>query len=132
MRGRRDELSNEYYHFTIKALKDYFAINGNLEESYKKLKEHENYFDKDHILKFKKDKNIGRGNSIKHEDFEEEIVEKNPIVNLLITKKDVQVKWDNKTYPPKKISLGNDEDIMMVLDVLKFISEDEKKNIYNY
>lgn len=132
MRGRRDELSNEYYHFTIKALEDYFAItNENSEESYKRLKEQKDHFDKEHILKFKKDKNIGRGNSIKHKDFKKDVVEKNSIVNLLITKKKVQVKWDNETYW-KKIFLGNDADVMMVLDVLKFISDDEKKNIYNY
>jgi len=52
-------------------------------------------------------------------------------VNLLITKKKVQVKWHDETYC-KEISLGNDEDVMMVLDVLKFISDGKKKNIYSY
>ena len=132
MRGRRDELSNEYNYFTIRTLEDHFSItNGNLDSSYERLKEQKEHFDKECILKFKKDKHIGRGNSIKHEDFRKEVAEKNPIVKLLVTPKDVEVEWDNETYN-KKIFLGNDEDVMMVLDVLKFISSDDRKNIYNY
>jgi hypothetical protein len=132
MRGRRDELSNEYYYFTFRTLEDYFSItSGNLDRAYEKLKEQKGHFNKECILKFKKDKNIGKGNSIKHQDFRKEVVEKNPIVKLLITPKEVEVKWNDKTYN-KKTSLGNDVDIMMVLDVLKFISDDAKKNIYNY
>ena len=132
MRGRRDKLSNEYYCFTFGTLEDYFSLTtGNLDSVYERLKEQKEHFDKECILKFKKDKNIGRGNSVKHQDFKKEVVEKNPIVKLLITLKEVEVKWDNKTYN-KRIFLGNDADIMMVLDVLKFISDDDKKNIYNY
>jgi len=136
MSGRRDELSNEYYHFTIKTLEDYFTItNENLEESYERLKKQKDYFDKECILNFKMGKKMDkRANSLnkKHEDdFNKEIAEKNPIVKLLITQKEVKVKWDNETYE-KEVLLGNDADVMMVLDVLKFISDDEKKNIYNY
>jgi len=32
----------------------------------------------------------------------------------------------------KYVYLNNDADVLMVLDVLKFISNDNKKNIYNY
>jgi hypothetical protein len=136
MRGRRDELSNEYYHFTIKVLEDYFFItNENLEESYERLKKQKEHFDKECILKFKKDKDMDmRTNSLNKkykDDFKKEIAEKNPIVKLLITPKEVEVKWDDKTYN-KRIFLGNDADVMMVLDVLKFISDDDKKNTYNY
>jgi len=137
MRGRRDELSNEYYHFTIKALEDYFTpTTENLEESYARLKKQKDYFDKECILKFKKDKYMDmRANSLnkKHkDDFKKEIAEKNPIVKLLITQKEVKVKWDDETYE-KEILLGNDADVMMVLDVLKFISSDNsRKNIYGY
>ncbi len=120
MRGRRDELSNEYCSFTIKTLEDYFSISdGDLDASYEKLKKQKEYFDKRCIWEFKNNKNIR--NSIKHQDFMSEVAEKNPIVKLLITPKD-----------EKKLFLGNDEDIMMVLDVLKLISDDDKKNIYNY
>jgi len=132
MRGRRDELSNEYYYFTIRILEDYFSITPeNLDKSYEILKEQKKHFDKECIRKFKNDKNIRKGNSIKHQDFKKEVAEKNPIIERLITPKKVEVKWNNKTYN-KKIFLGNDEDIMMVLDVLKFISDDDKKNIYEY
>jgi len=131
MRGRRDELSNEYYCFTISALESYFSISyQNMDRFYERFKEQKNYFDKNCILKFKKEKNIGRGNSIKDKDFGKEVVENNPIIKLLITPKKIKVKWESETYN-KKLFLGNDEDIMMVLDVLKFISDD-KQNIYNY
>lgn len=130
MRGRRDELSNEYYYFTIKSLGDCFSITGsNLEESYERLKQQKEYFDKECILEFKK--KIGKGNCIKHPDFNKEVAEKNPIVNRLVTQKEIEVEWDNKNYN-KKISLGNPEDVMMVLDVLNLITDDNKKNIYNY
>lgn len=95
------------------------------------LKKKEGYFNKEFILEFKKENNIGRGNSVKHQDFKKEIVEKNPIIERLTTPEKLKVEWNNKTYN-KKILLVNDEDIMMVLDVLKFISDDNKKNIYNY
>lgn len=131
MRGRRDKLSSEYYYFTIKTLEDYFSIsNQSLNRDYEKIKEQKEYFNKKCILKFKREKKIGRGNSIKHRDFRNEIVEKNPIIKLLFTPAKLEIKWDNETYN-KKIFLGNDEDVMMVLDVLKFISDDNK-NIYNY
>ena len=131
MRGRRDELSNEYYYFTIRTLESYFSIsNENRNRFYEEFKEQKKYFNKECILKFRKEKNIGRGNSIKHEDFGMEVVENNPIIKLLITPKKIEVKWESETYN-KKLFLGNDEDIMMVLDVLKFVSDD-KQNIYNY
>ncbi len=131
MRGRRDELSNEYYYFTIRTLENYFPIsNQDLDRFYEKIKEQKRYFNKECILKFKKENKIGRGNSIKHSDFRKEVAESNPIISLLITPKNIEVKWDRETYN-KKLFLGNDEDVMMVLDVLKFVSDD-KKNIYNY
>jgi len=131
MRGRRDELSNEYYCFTFRTLESYFSFsNQNLDRFYEKFIEQKKYFNKNCILKFKKDKNIGRGNSSKHGNFKREIAENNPIIKLLITPKNIEVKWESETYN-KYLFLGNDEDIMMVLDVLKFLSDD-KKNIYNY
>ena len=132
MRGRRDELSNEYYYFTIETLEGHFRItNENLDNSYNEVKKLKEHFNKECILTFKRDKNLGRGNSIRHGDFQNEVAGQNPIINLLITRKEVEVEWDNNTYTTE-ISLGNDEDVMMVLDVLKFISSDDKKNIYKY
>jgi hypothetical protein len=133
MRGRKDKLSNEYYFFTIEVLKDLFAVNENeLDISYKRLLEQKEYLDSGYILNFKSDKGIGKGNSIKHNNFKKDVAEKNPIIKRLITPTEVEVKWDNKAYI-KKISLGNDADIMMVLDVLNFItSHISRKNIYDY
>ena len=133
MRGRRDKLSNEYYYFTIDVLKDYFSISDSeIDSSYKRLMNQREHFNKECILRFKKYKKIGRGNSIKHNDFKKELAEKNPIVKLLITPKVVKVKWENEAYH-KKIHLGNDADVMMVMDVLSFITSDDNwKNIYNY
>jgi len=130
MRGRRDILSNEYDCFTINTLENYFDIGRDLDRAYNRLKEQKEYFDKKDILKFKKEKNLGRGNSVKNIDFPKQVAEKNPIVEALTTPNEIEIQWDDKTYK-KAIFLGNDEDIMMVLDILKFISED-RKNIYHY
>ena len=132
MRGRSDRLSTQYCSFAIETLHDAFSISDeNLQSSYERLKEKRQYFEIESILKFKNDRGIRRGNSIKHKDFGAKVAEKNLIVNHLITKKEVDVKFAGKTYK-KGVFLGNDADVIMVLDVLKFISDNEKKNIYTY
>ena len=133
MRGRRDELSCEYYCFTIKVLEDYFSINDkSLDAAYQELRIRKRYLDKEYILTFKKKRNINKGNSIKHKDFREEVAKKNPIIDILTTSRKVKVRRNCDAHE-KDVFLGNDEDIMMVLDTLKFIaSSDEKRNIYNY
>ncbi len=126
MRGRRDELSNEYLTFTIKKLEHKFNIgNDDLELAYEELKNSKEYFDKSELLKFKKKKprekiSLSIGNS-------------NPIYKLFTTEEKVEIKPQKKKNYEKEIHLGNIEDIMMVFDVLNFISEDNnKKNIYSY
>ena len=133
MRGRRDKLSNEYCSFATTVLQEYFSIDsGVLDESYERLEQMKGFFNKDIILNFKKRRNLGRKNSVSHPDFEKEIASKNPIISTLVTPRKIPIEWDNDVYM-KKIFLGNEEDIMMVLDVLKLISQDNnKKNIYNY
>jgi len=132
MRGRSDRLSIQYYSFAIETLQTVFSISDeNLQISYERLKGMKEYFDRECILSFKKEEGVGRGNSIKHTDFGAKVAEKNPIVNHLITKKEVDVTFAGKTYK-KEVFLGNDEDVMMVLDVLKLISDNERKNIYTY
>ncbi len=133
MRGRRDELSNEYQQFTISVLKDYFSIVSQpIDRSFEYLEDKKKFFGADIILKFKKEKNLARGNSIVHEDFEREISSVNPVIKTLLTKREIKVKWDDTTYW-KEIYLGNDQDIMMVLDVLNFITlNKERMNIYSY
>jgi hypothetical protein len=131
-RGRRDKLSNEYCHFAIEALKRFFHINSrNLEESYKSLKRNVDLFDKNIILGFKESKNMRNRNSIRHQDFELEVASKNRLIKQLITAEDITIEWYGITYQ-KKVYLGNDEDIMMVLDVLNFISSKNRKNVYQY
>jgi len=133
MRGRRDKLSNEYCSFTITVLQEYFSIDPKtLDDSYRSFKQTKKFYDKDIILDFKKRQSLGRKNSIKHLEFKKEVASKNPIISTLVTPRKIPIEWDNDVYM-KKIFLGNEEDIMMVLDVLKLISQDNnKKNIYNY
>jgi len=133
MRGRRDELSNEYHQFTILVLADIFKINStDLNKSYNNLKDRETFFEIDSILNFKIRKNLANRNSLSHPDFETEISSKNPIIKSLLIKRKIKVKWNDTTYD-KVIHLGNDQDILMVLDVLSFIvSDKERMNIYNY
>jgi len=132
MRGRRDELSNEYYHFAVDCLGSCFSVDtGSPDESYERLKEQREHFDKSLILKFKEERGIGRKNSIKDPHFEGEVKSKNPLVCQLVTKSRVKVQWEEKTYE-KELYLNNEADVMMVLDVLKFVSHGNRKNIYNY
>jgi len=133
MRGRRDKLSHEYHLFTISVLEEYFSIKTqNLAQVYNYLKSQKSLFDKNMILNFKEKKNIQFGNSIKDKDFDMKISSKNPLIKTLLIQKEIEVKWEGTSYR-KKIHLGNDRDIMMVLDVLNFVSSENKKmNIYNY
>jgi len=133
MRGRRDKLSNEYHLFTISVLEEYFSIKTqNLVQAYNYLKSQKRLFDKNMILNFKEKKNIQFCNSIKDKDFDMKISLKNPLIKTLLIQKEIEVKWEGTSYR-KKIHLGNDKDIMMVLDVLNFVSSENKKmNIYNY
>jgi len=134
MRGRKDKLSNEYYCFTVEVLKEAFGINENFNESYKILKKHEQYFGKQRVLNFKQREGIGRENVLNNrhkKGFKKEVAKNNRIVELLIEPRKIWIEWKDEEYE-KEVSLGNDEDVMMVLDVLKFISDDGRKNIYSY
>jgi len=134
VRGRKDKLSNDYYCFTVEVLKKAFSVDEKSDESYKILKKHEQYFGRQFVLDFKQRRGIGRRNALKNdykEYFKKEVVEKNPIVALLIKRQLTKIEWEDE-ISKKKVLLGNDEDVMMVLDVLKFISDDGRKNIYSY
>jgi len=127
MRGRRDKLSNEYCSFATTVLQEYFSIGSEvLDESYERLEQMKGFFNKDIILNFKKRRNLGRKNSVKHLEFKKEVASKNPIISTLLTPRKIPIEWDNNVYM-KKIFLGNEEDIMMVLDVLKLVSQGTKK-----
>ncbi len=134
MRGRRDELSNEYCCFTVEVLKEYFSISSeSVDKSYEKLKASKELFNKDLILAFKNAIRISgtKGGSIKHPNFDKEVASKHLLVKILSTPKPVAIKWEERTYH-KAVHLGNEEDIMMVLDLLKLISDENKKNIYKH
>ena len=133
MRGRRDELSNGYRYFTQDVLRKYFSVySESLDKSYEMLKESEELFDIKPILEFKSRmrKRGAKGSIVKNPNFVEVTFE-NPLVKNLSNEKEVPVKWKGETNP-KTVCLNNEEDIMMVLDVLKFISDERKANIYNY
>jgi len=127
-RGRNDKLSNEYRLFTINVLEDFININNNnLDAAYKKLCQSKNYFEKEKILELKKIKDRK-----KRKEETEKLSKKNPVYKIFKKEREITVEWDGKKYN-KDIHLGNDEDIMMVFDVLKFITEkEEQKNIYKY
>jgi hypothetical protein len=125
MRGRRDELSNEYYWFAIESLKYFLSLNPNtLSRASNALFNNKACYDKSIILDFKKQHNLGRKNSLKHEMFEREVSNKNSLISLLTTKREVNVMWNSKSYQ-KDVYLGNEEDVMLVLDTLKLISRDQ-------
>lgn len=133
MRGRRDELSNEYYCFTIDLLGKFFQIKAtDLDTSYNNIKNYSSLLGSSQIKKFKSDNNISKKNSIKHSKFKRDIANNNKLIEALIEPSKTEVIWKEKNYK-KEIHLGNDEDLMMVLDVLKFITDNDKqKNIYNF
>jgi len=129
MRGRRDQLSHEYYTYTIKILEEFFNLNRNT--NFRNLKNSSHILGSDIIKQFKKDKAIGRKNSLEHQDFQA-IKEEKPLIKALTTKKEIEIEWIETQYT-KKLFLGNDTDIMMVLDTLKFITEDNNRsNLYAY
>ena len=94
MRGRRDELSNEYYSFTIKALENYLGIsNTELNKVFYKLKKNKEFFNKEDILRLKRNKK----NTIRDKEFKN-LLKTNPIIKLLNTSQEVEIEWNNKTY----------------------------------
>lgn len=133
MRGRRDTLSNEYCYFALDALEDHLSIkDDNLDKSYNKLINDKMLLSSSILSDFKRKHELGNKNSIKTNWFEKEVRENNAIVKLLTTKRTVNIEWEEDPPYDKTLSLGNDKDIMMVLDTLGFIAKDGKKNIYTY
>ena len=133
MRGRRDELSNEYQCFTIEVLKDYLSISeGKWDKSFQALKENNHYLDSKIISSFKKKYKLGNQNAVKDPRFDIEVKNRNPLVKLLTTKRRVKVTWGEDYEYTKDVLLGNDKDIMMVLDTLRFVVDNDRKNIYRY
>jgi hypothetical protein len=123
MRGRNDSLSNKYLDFTIYVLKNFLSNNDSNKKDYSKLKEALNELDVKFIKQFKKNNNISKGNVLN--EYKEVLVNKNKIIKLLVT----NIDYKNKEMIP----INSDKDLMMILDVLRFITSSEnKKNIYIY
>ena len=132
MRGRRDKLSYKYLYFTYNVLGDHFGIkdnSGNSENAYSKMCNQRSYFDITPLIELKK-----KAKNKKIQGFAEfqDLANRNEIVQLLITPKKIEVPWQGEIII-ETVKLDNHIDIMMVLDVLNFITaRPEHKNIYKY
>ncbi len=128
MRGRRDELSEKYLNHTLFILENLFEItDGNLERSYKILVANSNFYDKNPIINFKREMSARNCLDTNIRDkFNNSVAGGNKIANLLISETN-EIKHSKKQIP-----LGNELDLFMVLDVLDFITDKTRKNIYNY
>jgi hypothetical protein len=133
-RGRRDTLSNEYYCFTIDRLqKDILKTENPDDEAYRTLQQHLPDFDSHIVSEFKKRHQLGKTTAMNYKPwFSEEVANQHPIIRLLTSPKQVEVKWESEQPYSKEVRLGNDEDVMMVLDTLKFICDERRRNIYSY
>lgn len=131
MRGRRDTLSNEYYYFTMDRLQADYLDCQDREAAYRKLQERSREFDTEILRAFKRKYKLGKKVASTQEQFAEEVANRNELIRLLTTPKIVEVMWEG-TSDKKKIRLGNDDDVLMVLDTLRFISTEPRRNIYTY
>jgi len=128
MRGRNDELSGKYLNHTLSVLEDLFEITSkDLEKSYSILMLNSKFYDKTQVIDFKGQMNVRNCLDINIRDkFNDSIARGNKTVSLLVS-------VANSIKDPKQqIPLGNDLDLVMVLDVLDFISNENRKNIYKY
>ncbi len=134
MRGRRDDLSEEYYRYTKDALTEYFMIPKKpCEKDFAPIVAMKGCFDRTIIERFKQDKKMRRiGNSVKHPEFRNEVAEENDLIRCFLEKRVVRFD-DIPGKSQRTVYLGFDRDMMMVLDVLKYLTADKARtNIYNY
>jgi hypothetical protein len=137
MRGRRDELSNEYLCYTVDRLRTLLMPDNDLDKAFERVLKYNKsgLLDVNTILDFKKRHGmVGTKNSITHPSFQVEIAGTNEFVRFLTSKADVTVVWPDpysapKQYP-KNIRLSNDMDLMMVMDTLRLLCRPECRNIY--
>ena len=127
MRGRRDQLSEEYFRYAMEALKEYFVLPDNpVEKDFHKLARHRSDFIKDFadIMTFKISSGRKRtSNSIRDGSFYNKITATHPLVKKLVAK------TDNKGQR----SLNNDRDLLMVLSSLSFLTrQGMPANVHNY
>jgi hypothetical protein len=134
-RGRSDDRSFEYLCFTLDRLEFHLLPGRDLDARFQKIVEldRQGHLDYQTITQFKKRHRTG--NSITHPRFESEIASANPLVKLLITKDTVKIAppelWNKDPYE-KEIRLGNDKDLMLVMDVLHHICQPGCQNVYSH
>jgi len=133
MRGRKDELSNAYYYFTIEVLAEiYINKSRSIEEAYGRLFSDKIYFNKNIILELKKQNKIGKNSFQQNPRVRALVLMKNPLVEQMISPRKIKFEWNKRIFE-RQVHLGNDTDIFMVLDVLRFItSEPKQKSIYKF
>jgi len=141
VRGRRDKLSHDYFNFTWEILKERYNFsesdekdknNKKWDEIFKKIKENyeliegDKSFDKKGIKLLKE----GNKNILKRDDNNEGFVNKK-FEKLYKTNELIQSLTTKNSKIGREINNGSD--LLMILDVLKFISENEERaNIYLY
>jgi len=132
MRGRRDELSIGYKEFTVLSLQELFDIkNVSRKDAYTNLQKYRPMYNKNIILNFKIKHKLGRKNIKNGPGFKSDLLDRNDIIKIMLEEKEITTYVRGKKIK-RMVHLGNDEDIMMVLDVLSFISVPERKNIYSF
>ncbi len=127
MRGRKDQLSEEYFLYAMDAIKEYFLLPENpVEKDFLKLVHDHSEFMKnfDAIMDFKRSSGRKRtANSIRDRAFYDEIAKNHPLVNKLVAKTSIK----------GQRALNNDKDLLMVLSALSFLTrQGMPSNIYNY
>lgn len=124
MRGRRDELSEAYYNFTIKVL-----------DSIRKSRAVDFFelwaFDyKLAITDFKKRKNIVKGNCLSLE-YRDEFHNYLSEINYNILHHFILPLYNQEKSQSEKVYINNDRDLLMILDVLKFLVTKTNCEDYN-
>lgn len=128
-RGRRDELSKMYCTFTVDTLDDYYSISNNPLLAFDELKKDRKSLDISLIYNFKK---INKGrNCIKDPKFSI-LKNENELIDILTNDRDVTYSIVDKRYSKNDVSLKNELDLLMVLDVLNFLVKNNEPNIYSY
>ena len=127
MRGRKDQLSEEYFRYAMDALKEYFRLPDNPDEKdFLKLVHYRKDFcqDFDDIMNFKMSSGRKRtANSVQDRSFPNEIAATHPLVNKLVAKTNIK----------GQRSLNNDKDLLMVLSSLSFLTrQGMPANVHNY
>jgi len=130
LRGRKDKLSSMYSGFSIDRITEYFNLNSNNEDNILEyIKNHKDEFDYKLIYNLKNNKK----KNYRNDPIFDIKTNENGFIKKLA--EEIEVKDVRKGKNKKIIKLGNDKDIMMVLDFFKKISCIEfngNKNLFTW